>query len=175
MEIFVVVDMQYDFVYGSLGTEEAKAIVPNVVKKVNEWKGKVIYTLDTHEEDYLTTQEGRLLPISHCIRGTKGQEIIDDLKATEHFCDALFFEKNTFGSVELAQYLKQLAEKEEIEQITFAGVCTDICVVSNALMVKAYLTETPVAVSASCCAGLTPEKHRNALDVMASCQIEVVE
>lgn len=174
MEILVVVDMQFDFVYGSLGTEQAKSIVPALVKKINDFDGQVIYTLDTHGQNYLQTQEGRSLPVSHCIKGTKGHEIIEELQSTKHFGHALFFEKNTFGSTQLSEYLLQLSKKEKIDKITFVGVCTDICVISNVLMTKAHFTEVPISVDASCCAGVTPQKHESALDVMNSCQIEVI-
>lgn len=174
MDVLVVVDMQKDFVYGSLGTEEARAVVPYVTKRVREFDGTVIYTLDTHGEDYENTQEGKYLPVPHCIKGTEGHEIIDPLKELEEERDIKTFEKNTFGSTDLTDYLVQLHEKEGIDSITFMGVCTDICVVSNALLVKANLTEVPVYVEAAGCAGVTPEKHEHALDVMESCQVQVI-
>ncbi|MDO5715385.1 MAG: isochorismatase family cysteine hydrolase [Tissierellia bacterium] len=174
MEILVVVDMQNDFVHGSLGTKEAEEMIEQVVEKVKNFKGEIVYTLDTHREDYLNTQEGRHLPIKHCIQGTKGHEIIDELKNLDSFSESFIFEKNTFGSVDLINYLVQRTQEDEVDRIIFVGLCTDICVISNVLMTKAHLTEVPIQVDASCCAGITPEKHNHALDVLASCQVEII-
>ena len=150
-KILIVVDMQKDFVDGSLGTEEAQAIVPAVKDKIENFEGDIIFTKDTHEEDYLNTQEGQNLPVVHCIRGTAGHEIIEELQPYTKRALAIF-EKETFGSRKL---------------------CTDICVVSNALLIKAFLPEVPISVTAGCCAGVTPERHKSALETMKSCQIEV--
>ncbi|HBA64427.1 MAG TPA: amidase [Lachnospiraceae bacterium] len=167
-KLLVVVDMQNDFVDGSLGTKEAQAIVGAVIKKAAEEKRKgadIIFTRDTHEENYLETQEGRKLPVEHCIRGTKGWEIIDGLMPlAEQIID-----KPTFGSVKLAH----LVAEKQYEEIELVGLCTDICVVSNALLIKACLPEAVVKVDSTCCAGVTPESHAAALQTMAMCQIEV--
>ena len=172
MKILVVVDMQNDFVSGALGTAEAKDIVPCVVGRVVDGINQgetVLFTRDTQEENYLDTQEGKKLPVPHCIRGTEGWEIIDQL--TEYTVDRTVVDKPTFGSRELGRILA--AEQEPVEKITFIGLCTDICVISNALLAKAFLPEAEIAVDAVCCAGVTPESHRNALAAMQVCQITV--
>ena len=167
MNILVVVDMQNDFIDGSLGTEEAQRIVPEVVKKIQTFDGTVFATRDTHEENYLETAEGKKLPVRHCIRGTEGWQIrqeISDL-LTEAPVD-----KVTFGSRELVKKLEQIQEETSIESITLIGLCTDICVISNAMLCKAFLPEVPVQVDASCCAGVTVESHMQALEAMKMCQ-----
>ncbi len=165
-KVLVVVDMQHDFVTGALGTEEARAIVPRV-KELAEGAEEVVYTADTHTEEYLSTREGRLLPVPHCIKGTKGWEILPEV----YRAGAKIFEKPAFGSVALAEYLKAGG----YDEISFCGVCTDICVVSNALLAKAYLPEAEVRVYASACAGVTPALHDAALQTMRSCQVTVEE
>ena len=172
MDYLIVVDMQNDFIDGALGTAEAVRIVPKVEKKIREFDGRVLYTRDTHEKHYLFTQEGRNLPVPHCIRGTKGWEIREELEALR---EEEAFDKVTFGSEELAVYLQQEHDEEEIDSITLVGLCTDICVISNALLLKAFLPEVEIIVDASCCAGVTPASHRNALEAMRMCQIRVVE
>lgn len=172
-KVLIVIDMQNDFIDGSLGTPEAIAIIDAVKEKVRSYPAEdVIATMDTHEVDYLSTQEGHNLPVEHCIRGSQGWEIREDIK--ELLKDAKIYEKPTFGSVDLACDLKELSEKEEIE-LELIGLCTDICVVSNALLLKAYMPEVKISVDASCCAGVTPEKHQAALETMRSCQIQVLE
>lgn len=170
-EILIVVDMQKDFIDGALGTKEAEAIVPAVIRKIRSYPPENVYaTLDTHPENYLETQEGRLLPVRHCIRGTEGWEMpeeIDSLIPDDHR-----YPKPTFGSVRLAEDLRKMAEEQELE-IELIGLCTDICVVSNALMIKAFLPETTISVDSECCAGVTPEKHEAALETMRSCQVQV--
>lgn len=174
MKILVVVDMQNDFISGSLGTKEAEAIVPGVRKKISEFSGIVIATRDTHGEDYMDTQEGENLPVPHCIRGTEGWEIQNEISRLLEEKQARIIDKPTFGSVELGECVKKICDKEGgIEEIVFVGLCTDICVISNALLIKAYVPEIPVSVDASCCAGVTPESHRRALEAMESCQIKV--
>ena len=168
MKYLIVVDMQNDFIDGALGTKEAVAIVPKVKAKIESFDGKVIFTRDTHSEDYLATQEGKNLPVEHCIKGTDGWQIRDELDALRK-SEAV--DKPSFGSVELAEMLKN--EKEDIESIELIGLCTDICVISNAMIIKAYLPETPIEIDASCCAGVTPESHNRALDAMAVCQIKI--
>lgn len=169
MKVLVVVDMQYDFVYGSLKNEEAKKIVPDLVKYVDNFEGKIIYTKDTHQENYLETLEGKNLPVKHCILGTKGHDLIPELNPK----DSKIINKPTFGSIDLACYLEYLNSIEKIEQIELVGVCTDICVIANAIMIKTHLTETPVIVHSSLCAGVTKHSHKNALDSMKMLQIEV--
>lgn len=171
MKVLIVVDMQNDFIDGALGTEEAVNITENVASKIKGFQGPIIYTRDTHKEDYLNTQEGRNLPVKHCIKGTEGWEISKALSVSE---DAVIFDKPTFGSKELAKYLEDLNGKENIEEIELIGVCTDICVISNALLIKAYLPEIQITVDASCCAAVTPESHLNALSAMKMCQINVI-
>lgn len=169
-KILIVVDMQNDFIDGSLGTKEAVAIVPNVIKKIKEYDPEDVYaTKDTHPWNYLETQEGRNLPVKHCIDGTAGWEIQKDI--AELIPEDHVYTKPTFGSTRLAEDLTKL-QPDEIELV---GLCTDICVVSNALMLKAFMPEVPISVDASCCAGVTPEKHVAALETMKSCQIHVTD
>ncbi len=170
MKYLIVVDMQNDFIDGALGTAEAVAIVPKVKAKIEGFDGRVLFTRDTHEADYLSSQEGKNLPVEHCVRGTEGWQINAELEALRKN-EAI--DKPSFGSVELAQMLKAENEKENIESIELIGLCTDICVISNAMLIKAFLPEIPVEVDASCCAGVTPESHKRALDAMAVCQIKI--
>lgn len=170
MKYLIVVDMQNDFIDGALGTVEAVAIVPKVKEKIETFDGKVLFTRDTHFENYMETQEGKNLPVPHCIKGTDGWQIraeLDALRTTEPI------DKVVFGSSELAQMLVEEDKKDSIESITFIGLCTDICVISNAFTVKSFLPEVPLIVDASCCAGVTPESHRTALASMKTCQIKV--
>ena len=171
-KLLLVIDMQRDFIDGALGTAEAMAIVDNVVAEIKKYPAKdVIATRDTHPENYLDTQEGRKLPVVHCVKGTAGWAL--DEKIAAALGEAEIIDKPTFGSTSLAEKLAVMAAAEELE-ITLVGLCTDICVVSNALLIKAYLPETPIRVIASCCAGVTPASHQAALDTMAMCQIEIV-
>jgi len=169
-DLLLVIDMQNDFIDGALGTPEAAAIVENVVRKVRGFTGTVLFTRDTHEETYLDTQEGRNLPVPHCIRGTHGWEICD---ALQPYVKGDVIDKVTFGSSELGGLLSAMNEADPIRSVTLTGLCTDICVISNAMIVKAFLPEVPVTVDAACCAGVTPESHRNALSAMKMCQITV--
>ena len=168
----IVVDMQNDFVDGVLGSKEAVAIVPQVVKKIEGFDGEIFATLDTHLENYLQTAEGKKLPVPHCIKGTQGWQLNRDVAAALEQKGYTAVEKTTFGSVALPSLLAQAAEGEPFD-IEMIGLCTDICVVSNALLLKAIYQETPIAVDAACCAGVTPEKHEAALETMRSCQIDV--
>lgn len=170
MDILVVVDMQNDFISGSLGTRQAKAIVPRVIEKLHRFSGHVFFTRDTHAENYLSTQEGRLLPVMHCISGTDGHRLHPEI---EPFCTQPPIDKPTFGSTELGKALAELSGREKIDSITLIGLCTDICVISNAMIAKAFLPEVPVTVDAACCAGVTPESHRNALSAMKMCQVRI--
>ena len=169
MKLLAVIDMQNDFIDGALGTPEAVQTVPNVRAKIDEYLARgdrVVFTRDTHPEHYLETQEGKKLPVKHCIRGTSGWEI--SAEVYEEGCPVI--DKPSFGSLELAEYAAGLADLEEIEVI---GLCTDICVISNVMILKARLPEVPIAVDAVCCAGVTPQSHANALEAMKMCQVEV--
>ena len=169
MKVLVVVDMQNDFIDGSLGTKEAAGIVPAVVDKIRHWDGIIIATRDTHPKNYLDTQEGHFLPVDHCIEGTEGWAIAPAVAAALEEKSATIINKPTFGSTMLAEMLRG----EEVEEIELIGLCTDICVVSNALLLKANMPEVPIAVDATCCAGVTPAKHDAALETMRSCQITI--
>lgn len=173
VNVLVVVDMQNDFIDGALGTKEAVAIVPKVLKKVNQWDGLVFYTRDTHEKDYLDTQEGQKLPVPHCIRGTEGWELHKDIKKCVVGAEFVI-DKPTFGSGELANLLVELNDEQGVASIMLVGLCTDICVISNAMILKAVLPEVPIAIDAECCAGVTLESHEIALKSMETCQIEII-
>ena len=168
MKYLIVVDMQNDFIAGALGTPEAVSVVPYVKSVIEGFDGKVIFTRDTHGEDYLQTQEGKNLPVVHCIKGTDGWQIHPALR---EFCTADPIDKVTFGSTRL---IDMLSNEPDIESITFMGVCTDICVISNVLAVKAFFPEIPLIVDAKGCAGVTPETHKNALEAMKVCQVEII-
>lgn len=176
-KLLVVIDMQKDFVTGVLGTKEAQKIVPNVVKKIKKYQGgfgEVWFTKDTHGPDYLNTQEGKLLPVKHCIKGESGWEIIPEIIEVAN-TEAWVFEKDKFASVSVCKGIfDEYKNKQSEVEVELIGVCTDICVVSNALLLKAMLPEMRITVNASCCAGVTPEKHLAALETMRSCQINVV-
>lgn len=170
-KVLVVIDMQKDFIDGTLGTKEAQAIVQNVVKKIGQYDPKDVYaTRDTHSEDYLETSEGRKLPVVHCVEDTPGWEI--NAEVAEALGSATIINKPTFGSVVLADLLQEESDKEDLA-IELVGLCTDICVVSNALLLKAVMPEIPISVDASCCAGVTPESHEAALTTMQMCQIDI--
>lgn len=171
MKVLVVVDMQNDFIDGTLGTPEAQAILPSVVELVRGFDGTVLFTRDTHQENYMDTAEGKKLPVPHCIENTQGWEIAP---ALERLRTAPAIDKITFGSTQLAHDLVSMASKGAIESITLVGLCTDICVISNAMLIKASLPETPIAVIADCCAGVTPQTHQNALEAMKLCQIDII-
>lgn len=167
MRTLIVVDMQNDFIDGALGTKEAQAIVPNVKKKIEEYKArgdKVVFTRDTHHTNYLETNEGKHLPVEHCIHGTRGWIIADEV----NYPDCKHIDKPTFG------YTYWAYEFQDVEDIELVGLCTDICVVSNALIIKAQFPNANITVDASCCAGVTPESHHAALTVMKMCQIDVI-
>lgn len=171
MKILIVVDMQNDFIDGALGTKEAVAIVPNVVKKVQNFDGEIFFTRDTHQANYMDTQEGHNLPVEHCIQGTHGFEICDELKP---FVKHIPINKPTFGSNLLAEMLCEYDSEEKIESIELVGLCTDICVISNAMVIKAFLPEVPITVDSSCCAGVSEESHKRALEAMKVCQINII-
>jgi nicotinamidase-related amidase len=170
-KLLVVVDMQNDFIDAALGTKEAVEIVPNVINKIKSYDPKDIFaTRDTHKPEYMQTQEGKYLPVEHCIKGTPGWEI--ESRIAELLKDATIIDKPTFGSTELADRIREIAGREEIE-VELVGLCTDICVVSNALLLKAYMPEVKISVDESCCAGVTPDKHKAAIETMRSCQIQI--
>ena len=173
----IVVDMQKDFITGPLGTEEAVRILPLVKERIDkalEDGEKVIFTRDTHFENYMDTQEGKKLPVMHCIEGTSGWGIDEGLMDYVDNGDAFIINKVTFGSRTLSQFLAAENEFNPIEKVTLVGLCTDICVISNALTVKAFLPEVPIIVDSSLCAGVTPASHENALEAMKMCQIDVI-
>ena len=168
MKVLCIIDMQNDFIDGALGTKEAQDIVPNVVKKLEEARkngDRIIFTRDTHTEDYMNTQEGRNLPVIHCVKGTPGWEITPELDTAGD----MVIDKPTFGSVALSE---MIAAMQDVQSVELVGLCTDICVISNAMLIKARMPEMPVSVDASCCAGVTPESHDNALSAMKMCQIK---
>lgn len=169
MKILIVVDMQNDFVTGALANPVAKAIVPKIAKKIEKYKRKkdrIIFTRDTHNSDYLDTPEGEALPIPHCINGTWGWLVVDELSHPE--CKHI--NKPTFG---YRYWEYDIYDGNDLTEIELVGTCTDICVISNALILKAVCPNIKISVDSSCCAGLTPEKHAAALEVMKSCQINV--
>lgn len=168
--LLIVVDMQNDFIDGALGTPEAVSIVANVKKKIEEFDGTVLFTRDTHYENYLETQEGKKLPVKHCIKDTEGWQIrseLDELRKTKAI------DKETFGSSELGLLLRDMDKENKIGSITFIGLCTDICVISNVMIAKAFLPEASLIVDANCCAGVSVETHENALKAMEVCQVKV--
>lgn len=171
-KLLVVVDMQNDFIDGTLGTPEAQLIVKNVAEKIKNWDGDIISTQDTHNENYLETREGRRLPVRHCICGTNGHKIAPETEAAlkEHKHHLMTLRKYTFGSTALPEIIRPY----NYDYIELVGLCTDICVVSNAMILKASFPETDIAVDASCCAGVTPTTHRAALETMKMCQIEII-
>ena len=170
-DLLIVVDMQNDFIDGALGTREAQAIVDKVKEKILDFKGPVIFTRDTHGENYMETQEGKNLPVPHCIKGTDGWQIRPELDALRKTRPV---DKPGFGSVELGRMLLDMNAEEAIGSVTLVGLCTDVCVISNALVIKAFLPEVPVKVDAACCAGISPQSHDNALSAMAMCQVEIL-
>ena len=178
MKVLIVIDMQHDFVDGVLGSPEARAIVPAVAAKVAEYvamdEGVILYTRDTHFDNYMETLEGLHLPVPHCIVNTEGWQIVPEV----YTADSEIIDKYTFGRHDLGEKVWSACaakyNKFDIESIELCGVCTDICVVSNALIIKTGFDNTPIIVDSKCCAGVTPAKHEAALEVMRSCQIEVL-
>lgn len=174
-KILVIVDMQHDFIDGSLGTIEAKAVLPRIANYINDLPEDTlfVFTRDTHPIDYLLTAEGKKLPVEHCIAGTHGWEIPEML--TDPFVGSpLVIDKPTFGSVDLMGYLSDMMDCEEDTEIEFCGLCTDICVISNVLMAKAFFPEAKIVVNSNLCAGVTPASHNNALEAMKMCQIDII-
>ena len=193
MKVLIVVDMQKDFVDGSLGTQEAQAIVPLVAETIEQIAAPdtvVIFTKDTHPDNYMSTLEGKNLPVPHCIKGTAGHSIVDEvfnayINVIDTYADAyevypmteinpIKVEKPTFGSIELQNILFDINERMGIEEVTLMGLCTGICVMSNVILAKATLPEVPINVIADCCACVTPESHKTALEAMKLCQINII-
>jgi len=170
-KLLVVVDMQNDFTFGALKNDEAIRIIPNVIEKIKAFDGQVVFTRDTHTEDYMNTQEGRKLPVIHCVKDTDGWELVDGIK--ELSTDSVIFDKPTFGSTDLMEAICDINDDSPLDEVELIGVCTDICVISNAMLIKAALPELTVKVDSSCCAGVTTATHDTALNAMKSCQIEV--
>lgn len=170
-KILVVVDMQNDFVTGALGTAEAVAVVPAVKRKAERFSGEILFTRDTHDKEYLQTQEGKNLPVQHCIKNTEGWRIIPELQSIAE--KSKIFDKPTFGSTQLMDFICAENVKTKIDEITLIGLCTDICVISNSMLLKAFLPESVIKIDAACCAGVTPQRHQTALEAMRACQIEI--
>lgn len=170
--ILLVVDMQKDFIDGALGTPEAVAIVPAVAERIRSFDGDIICTRDTHQENYLETQEGQHLPVPHCIQNTPGWQLAPAIWEACQAKNVVILDKVTFGSRDLPAYLAK-HYPEGINHIEVLGLCTDICVISNALLLKAFFPEIPVSVNSACCAGVTPQSHENALEAMKMCQIQI--
>lgn len=171
--LLIVVDMQNDFISGSLGTKEAVNIVNKVIQKINNFEGDILFTRDTHFNNYLSTSEGKKLPVEHCIIDTKGWKIEDRINKIRLDKGCQTFDKHTFGSKDLAKYVEKLNLVEKVDEIHLVGLCTDICVISNALLLKAVVPETDIIVDADCCAGVNEESHNNALNAMKMCQISI--
>lgn len=169
----VVVDIQNDFVSGALGTKEAAAIIDNAAKFIKEFNGEIFVTYDTHFEDYLNSSEGKKLPVIHCVKNTKGWQLNEKIEEALKVKDYTAIEKLTFGSIELPKRIKEKAGEDDFD-ITLIGLCTDICVVSNALILKASFYEKEVLVKENCCAGVTPESHNAAIKTMQMCQINII-
>ena len=173
-DLLIVIDMQNDFITGSLANTDAQAIVDAVAKRINYHQGPVYYTLDTHGDDYLETQEGHYLPVPHCIKGTEGWQLAPSIAKALELHNATGFEKDTFGSTALAHGVAKAHLEKPFTSITLIGVCTDICVISNAMVLKAALPNVPIYVVADLCAGVTPDSHQTALDAMAACQMAII-
>ena len=173
-KILIAVDMQNDFIDGSLGTQEAVKIVEPAVRAIKEFDGEVLYTMDTHFENYMDTMEGKKLPVLHCIKGTVGWQVEPRVMAALEKRSARCFEKRTFGSYELAEYVASVAADDASTELTLLGLCTDICVASNAILLRAKLPNAVIRVLSGCCAGVTPQSHEAALTTMRMCQIDVM-
>ncbi|MBR2739205.1 MAG: cysteine hydrolase [Oscillospiraceae bacterium] len=173
MNYLIVVDMQNDFIDGALGTAEAQMILPAVAEKIRSFDGQVIFTRDTHTPEYMDTQEGANLPVIHCVKGENGWNLPGVLESLREEKDSPVFDKPTFGSVDLGEYMLSMYKLGKVDSVELIGVCTDICVISNALLLKAFMPEVPISVDSSCCAGTTVQNHDNALAAMKMCQIAV--
>ncbi len=172
--VLVVVDMQNDFITGALGSKMAEDIVENVVEKIKNFDGKIAFTRDTHYDNYMSSREGKNLPVEHCKEGSFGWEIENRIKSLQIEKECPVFDKITFGSKRLADFLLYLDKLNKIDEVEFVGLCTDICVISNAFLAQAYLPEATVVIDASCCAGVTNESHQLALKAMENCQMKII-
>ena len=172
-KILIIVDMQKDFIDGSLGTSEAVGIVDSVVQTIRDFDGEVLYTMDTHFENYMDTLEGKKLPVMHCVKGTAGWQTEPRVMETLAEKSARCFEKRTFGSYELAEYVGSVAADDASTEITLAALCTDICVASNAILLRAKLPNAVIRVLSGCCAGVTPQSHQAALTTLSMCQMDI--
>ncbi len=170
----VVVDMQKDFTYMALENPMAVEVIDKIAEKIESFDGEVIFTYDTHHENYLETAEGRKLPVAHCIENTEGWQLVDKLDLLRRQGNCRCFNKPAFGSVELADTLSRENKSNPIDEIELVGVCTDICVISNAMLLKAFMPEVLIKADASCCAGVTRESHDNALKAMECCHIDII-
>ncbi len=173
MNYLIIVDVQKDFVDGALGTKEAQAMLPALLQKAETFSGEIIVTLDTHFENYMETAEGKSLPVPHCIKGTEGWRLTPALEEMARGKNWKTYEKPTFGSAAMMEDFKTLHAAGRVDSVELVGLCTDICVVSNALLLKAAMPEVPICVDARCCAGVSPETHEAALAVMQCCQIQI--
>lgn len=173
-KILIVIDMQNDFIKGSLGSEEAKDIVPAVVEKIKTFDGLIYFTRDTHFENYLETSEGKFLPVEHCIIDTEGHYIINDILEVLKGRTYYVYNKSNFASEKLCNDIKIMYERGEVEDVEIIGVCTDICVISNALMLRGFLPELEIKVDSKCCAGVSIHQHECALEVMRACNINII-
>lgn len=172
-KILVVIDMQNDFTYGALRNDDCIDVIGKVAEKIRSYDGEVIFTRDTHDGGYLETQEGRKLHVPHCIKGSEGWDLVDGIADLARKLGAKIYDKKTFGSMELAQDIAKMNESEKIDEVELVGICTDICVISNAMLIKAAVPETVVKVDSACCAGVTRQSHETALAAMKGVQIEV--
>lgn len=170
-KILIVIDMQVDFISGSLGSNDAISILPNVIEKIKNFNGEIIFTRDTHFEDYLQTQEGKKLPVEHCIKDTDGWQIHPALL---EFTNEHIYDKITFGAKDLPNIIDSINTENDELSFTLIGLCTDICVINNAMVLKAFYPESVISVAENCCAGVTPLSHKTALDAMKMCQIEII-
>lgn len=179
MKYLVVIDAQNDFVDGSLGTPEAVLAMEKAAELIENFDGKVYCTMDTHYSDYLSTEEGKHIPVEHCIVGKRGRDIYERLYKVLKDKHPQYFQKDRFGCIPLVRALcaddtaLMINENDKIESITIVGLVTDICVITNALLIKTFMPTVPITVVADCCAGTTPERHKKALDIMKNCLIEV--
>lgn len=174
-KVLVVIDMQNDFITGSLGSPEATQIVKNVIQKIKSYQEAgypIYYTRDTHDKHYLETEEGKNLPIEHCIKGTWGWQLEEEVAKTVTD-QTQIYDKETFGSLKLGETLQKLAMEDKQLEVELIGLCTDICVISNALLLKAYMPQTPLSVDVTCCAGATKKGHESAIETMKICHIHI--
>lgn len=174
MKFLIIIDMQNDFIVGSLENKAAEAIKPAIIEKIRNTDAHIIATRDTHYDDYLETQEGKYLPVKHCIKGTIGWNIDPEIQAALEIKNADIIDKVSFGDIELPETIRKISCNEKVEEITLCGTCTGICVISNAIILKAAFPEAKIIVDGKCCACVTEESHTTALNAMRLCQVEVV-